>query len=566
MGPTGMMRMPGWEPPAHGAANGMTFDIDPIGKNSGRKRHRLALLLGAAALLHAAAPASAETLMDAVEAAYARNPTLVEQRYRQKSTNENYVQTRAQYGPTLSVQATASYDYARLDGRTRVSDKTGGAALTLRQSVYSGGRQRGALAEARANVRQSEEILRRVEGEVVRNVISAYAAVLRDQRRLGVARENVIVLNQQFTERRARRKVRDATITDVAQADTRLAAGEAQLANAEAQLAISRGEYLQVVGHEPSDLQPLPELPGLPASIDEAFDAADAENANLTASRHAEEASRANIAEQRGAQRPSAVISADAGKSGALNDPSYRDYQTDITARLTITQPLWQGGAIRSRIRQAQDLNNAAQAVVDGERRQALQDVVLAWNQLVAARVAVTSGTRQVEAAQVAFAGMQREERFGLRSTIEVLNAEQELASAQLGLLSSRAQEYISRATLLLAMGRLDARTVNSAIPAKDPDAEFRKVRWRGLLPTDPATMFLDRIGSASPYAPPKQDLRGADQPKPTGSLALPATPEKALTERPLVPITKSKLVPADQLPDSLRHYDSAPDTDATPR
>ena len=109
MGPTGMMRMPGWEPPAYGAANWMTFDIDPIGKTTGRKRHRLTLLLSAAMLLHAAAPASAETLMDAVEAAYARNPTLVEQRYRQKSTNETYVQTRAQYGPTLSIQATGDY-------------------------------------------------------------------------------------------------------------------------------------------------------------------------------------------------------------------------------------------------------------------------------------------------------------------------------------------------------------------------------------------------------------------------------------------------------------------------
>ena len=538
----------------------MIFNIDPIDNWTGRRRRRLApLMLGAAALLNLPVPGSAETLMDAVEAAYATNPILVEQRYRQKSTNEAYVQTRAQYGPNLSLTATAAYDYSKLRSRTQRSEKAGEAFLNLRQQVYSGGRQRGALEEARANVRGSIEQLRRVEGETVQDVIAAYAAVLRDQRRLEVARENVLVLRSQMDARRARRKVRDVTITDVAQADARLAAGEVQIASAEAQLAISRGEYLRIVGHEPGKLEPLPELPGLPASIDEALDVAVAENANLQTARYAEEASRANIAEQRGNQRPSAAIQASAGKSGSLEPLRTRDYRTEITAQLTITQPLWQGGAIRSRIRQAQDLNNAAQAVVDAERRQALQDVVFAWNQLTSSRVAVVSGTRQVEAAQIAFAGMEREESYGLRSPTEVLNAEQELASAQLNLLSSRYQEYIARSALLLAMGQLDARTVNSAIPAKDPEAEFKKVRWRGMLPTDPLLMLVDHVGSAKLYPKRRPDLRGDSQPKPTGSPAMQPTPDKRFTDAPLVPIMDSPLITPDQLPPSLRHYETAP-------
>ena len=544
----------------------MIFEIEPISTLARPAKRRFApLLLGAAAAICASATASAETLMDAVDAAYANNPTLVEQRYRQKGANENYVQARGEYGPSLSLEATGTYDYKRLNGRERDS-KTGDAFLTLQQSVYSGGRHRGQLAQARANVSSSQEALRRTEGEVVRDVINAYAAVLRDQQRLQVSTENVVVLRDQLGERRARRKVRDATITDVAQADARLASGEAQLANAQSQLAISRGEYLRIVGHEPGELAPLPELPGLPGSIDEAFTTADSENANLAAARYSEEASRANIVAQRGNQRPSASISAEAGKSGDLSRINLRDYETQVTARLTITQPLFQAGQIRSRIRQAQDQNNAAQAVVDAERRQALQDVVIAWNQLASARVAVVSGSRQVEATQIAFAGMQREERYGLRSTIEVLNAEQELASAQLTLLSSRYTEYLARATLLLAMGRLDARTVNSAIPARDPDAEFKKVRWRGMTPVEPVAMLLDHVGSANLNAKRKPDLRGRNQPKPTGSPPLPATPGKAYTEAPLVPITQSPLVPADELPATVRDYETPRSSGGSPR
>jgi outer membrane protein/S-layer protein transport system outer membrane protein len=550
------------------AAYWMIFDIDRICISKAKTAWLVQLLLKSVALLPAM-PASAETLMDAVGAAYAGNPALVAQRYRLQSTNETYVQTRSQYGPTLSLDATARYDYERFRGFTVTSDKTGQVGLTLRQSVYTGGRLRGALAETRANVHGSEELLRRVEGEVIQEVIAAYAAVLRDQQRLSVARENVNALRAQMEERRAKRRVRDVTITDIAQSDSRLASGETQLAALEAQLAISRGEYLRIIGHEPHDLAPLPELPGLPETIDEAFAVADAENANLTSARYAEEASRANVAEQRGNQRPTASITATAARGGNLSDLmslNLRNLPTQVIAQVTISQPLFQGGAIRSRIRQAQAQNKTAQAVVDGERRQALQDVIIAWSQLGSARVAVVSGTRQVEAAEIAFAGMQREERYGLRSTIEVLNAEQELAAAQISLLSSRYQEYTARAALLLAMGRLDARTVNSAIPAKDPEAEFKKVRWRGISPTEPVAMLLDRVGSASPYNKPKPDLRGSNQPKPGGQPALPPTPDDRFTKAPLKPIADIKLVPADQLPASLGDYGEPPRPGNEPR
>jgi outer membrane protein len=561
-----MKGMPWVEPSANWRHFWMIFETHRIDHRPVQRRARAwRLMLGSAICLCAQPPAHAETLMDAVEAAYLSNPTLVEQRYRQKSTNETYVQTRGQYGPTVSVSATATYSYEKIRQLER-DENQGEVAVSVRQPVYSGGRLRGALAEARANVRGSEEQLRRVEGEIVRLVIAAYGAVIRDEQRLEVAKENVAALQEQLAERKAKRRVRDVTITDVAQSDARLASGESQLASAEAQLAISRGEYLRIVGREPRDLQPMPELQGLPESIDEAFAIAEEENANLTSARFTEEASRANIAEQRGNQRPQANISASAGRLGPISPYERRNLQTAVNAQITITQPLFAAGTIRSRIRQAQDQNNAAQAVVDAERRQALQDVVLAWNQLSSSRTAVVAGRRQVEAAQITFAGMQREEQYGLRSTTDVLNAEQELASSQLTLLSNRYNEYVARAALLLAMGRLDARTVNSAIPARDPEAEFKRVRWRGISPTEPAAMLLDRIGSASPYAPPKKDLRGSNQPKPTGQPTMPAAPPSELLRAPLTPISKSKVLNAGELPASVGDYGTPPPRAEDPR
>jgi outer membrane protein/S-layer protein transport system outer membrane protein len=115
-------------------------------------------------------------------------------------------------------------------------------------------------------------------------------------------------------------------------------------------------------------------------------------------------------------------------------------------------------------------------------------------------------------------------------------------------------------------MGRLDARTVNSAIPAKDPDEEFRKVRWRGVSPTEPVVMLLDRVGSASPNARPKPDLRGAKQPKPTGQLDLPATPPASVVSEPLTPISKSRLISAEEIPALLGDYGNPPPRPSDPQ
>lgn len=508
-------------------------------------------MLSCALALGFAPAIRAETLEDAVAAAYGRNPVLAEQRFRQKSVNEDYVQTRSQYGPTLSLGVDATYNYSRLRGRESESN-AGQALLTARQPLYTGGRLRGALESARADVDASQEQLAQVEAETVQNVIIVYSAVLRDEQRVGVARENVAVLQDQLRENRARRRVEDVTLTDVAQADARLAAAEYQLANLEAALAISRGQYVQVVGHNPLDLQPLPDLSGLPETVDQAFALAETNNHSLAFARYLERASSANVAAVRGAQRPTVSLSAQGGFVGRLSPFDRRDYRTDVTGGLTLTQPLFTSGAVRSRIRQAQDNNDADQVAVDAARRQVLQDVTAAWSQLSAARVALASGLRQVSSAQIAFAGMQQEQRFGLRTTIEVLNAEQELQSAQLTLLQNRYQEYVARGALLVAIGALGARTVAPDINAYDAEAEFARVRNKGMTPLEPIAMAIDRIGSANPKPLPSPVLTGAAQPAPDSVPALPAAPDRALTQGPLVPITQSPLVPASALPDGL--------------
>lgn len=522
----------------------------------------LGRVLLAAMLLVPTRQAMAETLQDAIAAAYESNPALRRARFQLKSVNENYAQARAAYGPSVAITGSALYQQQRglqtvfdsdtsdfVDRFVTSNQNQGTIGLTVNQALYTGGQLRGQLAQQRATILSGQQSLKQVEQQLLQSVIAAYAAIIRDEARVQVATENVRVLQQQLQQNRARLKQQDVTATDLAQSEARLADAEFQLANLIATLDISRSQYLQVVGHNPGTLAALPDLPNMPQSSDEAYQRAEANNPQLLSAKYAEQASSAAVSTARGAGKPNVSISAQAGYIGQLSPFDSRNYDRTVVGRLTLTQPLFNSGAIRSRIRQAKANNDADQAQIDNNRRAALQSVTAAWSQLYAARIGLSAGTRQVQFAQVAFAGMRHEELAGYRETIETLNAEQELTNAQLSLLSNRYNEYVARAGLLAATGDLTVAKIAPDVPTYDAEADFRKVRNRGRTPLEPIVQAIDSVGAAKLRRPLSADLTGANIPAATTMPPAVQTPDPALMRAPLIPITKSPVVPAEKLP-----------------
>jgi len=486
---------------------------------------------------------SAETLADAIASAYDRNPQLVQQRYLQKARDEGYVQARSQYGPNRSVQTQGQYTHTSPAGFLASQGTSQQTTVSVSQPLYTSGRIRGQVAAAKAGVLGGRESLRQTEQQVIQDVIQVYAGVLRDEARVEIGRENVTVLEGQLRQNAKRNQYGDVTLTDVQQSDARLAAAQIQLAQLEANLAVSRAQYLQVVGHNPGNLEPLPQLGTLPPTIDDAFILADQNNPSLKIAEFTEAQSSANAAATRGEQGPTISLS---GEGIYRNNGLFRiggsNAQREAVAGFTITQSIFSGGAIQSRIRGADARNRADQAGIDVARRQALESVTNAWVNLSSARVAVSTGQRQVESAQAAFAGMSCEELNGLRSTIETLNAEEELQAAQLSLLQSRYNVYVSHAALLAATGELSAQQIADGITAYDPEANFKHVRFSGLTIFELIASGVDRIGSAAPRGPRSKDLSGANVPHPENPGALAASPDRELMNRHLTPIRRSQL------------------------
>ena len=300
----------------------------------------LAAIFCAGAAAAYSAPASAETLADAIALAYDTNPNLQAQRSTQRALDESYVQARTGFRPQLSLSGQALFDEFRTPGAARQqgvdtngdgipdlflpargsgiqTSNSGQVGINFSQPIWTGGRTAAAVSASEADILSGRETLRRVESQVMLAVIQAYVDVRRDQEGVRIRQENVTVLQKQLEESKARQEVGEITRTDVAQSESRLAAARALLSSAVAQLAISRANYAAVVGQNPGDLQPEPSLAYLlPGNPDDAFSVAEKFNPLLRAQEFAEQASRARVAAARAERMPSVSIRASYGYGG----------------------------------------------------------------------------------------------------------------------------------------------------------------------------------------------------------------------------------------------------------
>lgn len=483
--------------------------------------------------------AHAETLADAITAAYQSNPNIQAQRAAMRALDENYTQARSAYGLQASAQVSENYTWQKF-GRLPSEEGTAQTnQLAVSQSLYTNGRYAARLGGIEAQIKASRENLRRIEMDLLVRVTSAYVSVRRDREVLRISRGGEAWLAQQLQDTQDKYSVRTVTLTDVQQAKARLAQASTQVANAQAQLNVSVANYGAIIGHLPDTLEPEPDIDGLPTSLDEAFNEAEQSNPVLTASLFTEQASRLGVAEARAQRLFSVSARADYSNgpaSGTRVAPSTRF--DSVTAGVTLTQPLFSSGQLNSSVRQSIEENNRDKLLIEDARRNMVLGVSQYWDNLVAARRTLVTIEDEMKADRIAFLGVREEERFALRSTIEVLNAQAELQNAQLNFVRGRTLEYVGRLQLLAQVGTLEVGNLAPDVQPYDPARHFKKVRYKGMLPTDLIVQALDHValplaakkpkpGDTTPIRPPSSELPAAPVP------ADKVTPPPAINELP---------------------------------
>jgi outer membrane protein len=449
--------------------------------------------------------AHAESLGDAIALAYETNPTLQAARANQRATDEEYPQAKSGLRPTVQVSGSLAYAQSQTASLPPGAQYSSGAFVQLSQPVYTGGRVTNAVDAATADVLAGRASLRSAEIQVLQSVVKAYVDVRRDERQLDIERESVQLLQRQLEETNARFDVGEATRTDTAQSRARLAQGRAQVASAEAELDISRATYSAIVGQNPGQLAPEPPISQLlPPSVDGVFDAAERQNPQVVQASYAQQASAARLAEAKSAHAPNVSVQGSVGYAGGVtpfglpaNSP-FANFARDVTVQATATVPLYSGGLIASQVRQAAERNNVDRINIEAIRRQVLQGASTAWDQLLAARANLKAYEEQVDADTIAYEGTREEEQQDLRTTLDVLNAEQELENAKLALTGARHDEYLAAANVLATMGTLDITVFAPSERRYDPAANFEH-HAAGWAPLDPAVEALDRLGAPTP-------------------------------------------------------------------
>ncbi len=450
---------------------------------------RRGLLAGAAALALSSAPepARAETIEEALATAYQSNPSLQAERAAVRVQDEGVAQALSGWRPTVTLNGNVGEQVQEVDSKAfglsthRSSEPTPrGASLTVTQNIYKGG---GIAAQTRQSeflVLVERSRLQLTEQTVLVNAATAYMDVLRDQAVLDLNVNNEQVLARQLEATRDQFQAGTVTRTDVAQSEAALSQAKAGREAAQNQLQISRANYRNVVGELPGALVDPHEPDGLPSSRDDVLSLAQRQNPNVLVADYVERAAQAGVDVAFSGLLPTLQL------QGVLSKQTEQSSVADDTGlgvvRALLTVPLYTGGLADSQTRQAKELVGQRRLELEQAQRQAVQDATTAWESLQSARAQLASFQDQVTANNIAFEGVQQEERAGLRTVLDVLNAQQALLQSQVNVVTSHHDAIVAAYQVLNTTGRLTAQDRRLPVEYYDPTRHYFEVRdkWLG--------------------------------------------------------------------------------------
>ncbi len=435
---------------------------------------------GAAALPPAAA--RAESLAGALAHAYEHSGLLEQNRALLRAADEDVAQAISALLPIISWSASATMRYPDPTGRDDFTSANVGISAEL--LLFDNGASRFAIDAQKETVLATRQQLIQVEQQVLSRAVQAYLNVRREAAFLGLRQNNVRVITQELRAARDRFEVGEVTRTDVSLAEARLASGRSQLAAAEGNLARAAEEFRAAVGRRPGTLDAAPAAP-IARSLDDAKAFAVRNHPDIRAAQHNVAAAELNIRRAEAAMKPSVSFSAQVGIDEDFDDSG----SIGITAR----GPIYQGGRLSSVLRQTMARRDAARAGLHVSRHTIEQNVANAYANLAVARASREAFNGQVRAADVAFRGVREEATLGARTTLDVLNAEQELLDARANLVSAEVDEVLATYQVLFSMGLLTAEHLGLGVQTYDPAAYYNLVQDAPTIRSEQGAA-LDRV------------------------------------------------------------------------
>ncbi len=454
----------------------------------GMPRAARAILVVAALLALPPAPATAETLPEALVRTYQGNPQLNAERARLRGTDETIPQALSGYRPQIMAVLTGGLQQVRVlfpDNTLQTATlRTWTIGLTVTQSIFNGFKTANTVRQSEAQVQSGREALRNTGQGVLLDAVIAYTNVLANQSLVEAQRVNVTFLRETLGTTKKRLDAGDVTPTDVAQAEARQSRGLADLNAAEVNYAISQAIYAQIIGAAPGRLAPPDSIDRLlPRSREEALAISRKEHPAIMAAMYDTDVAQLGTKIAESSLWPNLSVQGSVQRQWE-NDPTLSAKGNDIASIIgQANVPIYDGGLAASQIRQSKEIAMQARIVLELIRNQTQTAVIGAWVSHEGAKVALSAAESEVRAANVALSGVQKEMQGGQRPTLHVHNAQQHLLPARARHIGAQRDRRIAAYTLLGAAGRLDVKTLGLRTPDYAPEVHYHQVRdaWGGL-------------------------------------------------------------------------------------
>ncbi|HRO15643.1 MAG TPA: TolC family outer membrane protein [Paracoccus sp. (in: a-proteobacteria)] len=454
----------------------------------------MAVALALAAL--AALPARAESLADTMVAAYRHSALLDQNRALLRAADEDVASALAQLRPI--VQWAAAHSFQRVDGAEAVTTTL---SLVAQMTLYDFGRSQLAIDYAKEQVLATRESLIAVEQDVLLTAVQAFLNVRSAEQQVALQANSVNLLGQERQAAQDRFDVGEITSTDVALAEAQLAQTRAGLATAQGQLEIAREAFNASVGRMPARLDAPPPLPKRPESLEAARAVARKTHPAIRQAQRATAAAELQVAAAAAERRP--TITGQIGLAGSRQPETARNalglptgteanHSGTLSARLEANQTIYSGGRLPASHRRAMASRDATRASLLNAARQVDQAVGTAWANIDVARAQIRAIDEQISAAQQAYEGVREEATLGARTTLDVLDAEQDLLEARADRITAEANLQLAHYQLLAAMGLLTVTDLKLGIPTYDPSAYYNAVRNAPYTSTQGQS--LDRV------------------------------------------------------------------------
>ncbi len=413
----------------------------------------------------------AETLADALVAAYKNSNLLDQNRAVLRAADEDVATAVSALRPVIAYTAQAGWSRAEVNSglaTTVVEGLSASLSLSAELVLIDFGRRKLGIEIAKESVLATRQALIQVEQNVLLATVQAYVDVRLALDVVALRESNLRLITQELRAAQDRFDVGEITRTDVSIAEARLAASRAALAAAQGQLMIAREAYKAATGAYPGKLAPPPRAPALPRTMEEAQGVARGTHPLIRQAQHQVTVADLQVELAKANRAPTVG----AGVTLRTDDEGLESQSLG----LTMNQTLYAGGRLSALQRKALAGKDAARAALAQTAVGVIQNVGIAWANLAVASASIEASDLQIRAAQAAFDGVREEAAAGTRTTLDVLDAEQELLDARNARLEAEAQRYVAVYQVLATMGLLTVEHLQLGIPTYDPEAYYGAV------------------------------------------------------------------------------------------